>query len=242
MGGRTGRTARKSPIQPKNIVIAPPDPLGLVPEVHVQTLDLRELSAKEAGGFLKAIVERNTFEGKIAPLEKFARKVWKEAGLPEFDSWKVIPLPDGGDGTPIKLVENRPYTPEWYAAWILRGTDFVRLFLRRGEADAAVVEALRLGSTISEAGLRDLWATDTVLGRRVRKGGQKGAAETHSPARRAERARRDTSLLRDAARIAKDNPGISYRKLAGRVAPTHGVSASTARRLLSNQSRLASET
>ena len=221
--------------------MAPQDPLGLIPEVHFQALDLRELSAKEAGGFLKDIVERNTFEGKIAPLEQFARKVWKEAGLPEFDSWKVIPLPDGGDGTPGKLVEDKPYSPEWSAAWILRGTHFVRLFLRRGEADAAVVEAIRLGSTISEAGLRDLWATDTALGRRVRKGGQKGAAETHSPARRAERARRNTQLLRDAARIAKDNPGISDRKLAEKVAPTHGVSASTARRLLSNPPRLAPE-
>ena len=122
MGGRTGRTARKSPIQPKNIVVVPQDPLGLIPEVHVQALDLWELSAKEAGGFLKDIVERNTFEGKIAPIEQFARKVWKKAGLPEFDSWKVIPLPDGGDGTPGKLVEDKPYSPEWFAASILRSS------------------------------------------------------------------------------------------------------------------------
>ena len=40
MGGRTWRTARKSPIQPTNIVVAPQDPLGLIPEVHVQALGL----------------------------------------------------------------------------------------------------------------------------------------------------------------------------------------------------------
>lgn len=209
------------------------DPDGLMPD-QIAPVISAPFGPKEQQLILKAFVDaaaHNTFDGATAAIDQWARKAWKAAGFPPFDELMTLDSLKKW-GTPDARVSDRPCTPEWYAADILSRLRRARGYLKTGEAsDDAAVEIFRLGLITAEAVLREYWKEDAIRGRKVRKGGQKGAAAKWR-LERGERMIRDARFQLEAGKILKTSPELSASKLAKIIATKTGASASTIKKVL----------
>jgi hypothetical protein len=138
-------------------------------------------------------LEKNTIETFLSHVEEWARKVLVTAELPDhlkavrrdaegrwFDDLpkgqrnkKLADAPKPGEAivTLLGLVKERPHSPEWLAAQILRFAWGTRHYMKRDRAEDAVWNAILLMQTIALTDFKLEWEWPLDVGIRVIEGG-----------------------------------------------------------------------
>ena len=121
-----------------------------------------------------------------------------------------------------------PDSPEGYAARVIVLLRRAKEQLQAGSMDEAMATAFDAGALVNEAGMKETFEPDVLVGGRVREGGQEGHKKVHGSEE--EKASRRRSYLEafDLLRAKKVDKMKAYRAVAKRF----GVSLSTVQRAI----------
>ena len=149
--------------------------------------------------------KRTSLDNYITRAKDWARKELAAAGLPT-ELLQPVPLPGGGSANLLGLVKDKPQSPEWFAARILRFAEMTKCCIESDNAEGAAWNAVHLAQTICHSDFKMDIEKPLTTGLKVIKGARESGKES-----RAKRERRDERWRRKGKELQVRHPNWSQR-------------------------------